>query len=168
MWATLRNAKVLPAESIRVLTAWADAGAPEGNPKDAPAARTFTGGWNLKPDVIVEMPKAFELPAKGTINYKYVLVKTNFPSDMWISSAEMRPGNSEVLHHGKVWVRPPGSHWMERAVPGEAYENETQRAIIGPNIGEEGNDILGKFNPAWERRISTSKARQSSFPRDRT
>ena len=56
-------------------------------------------------------------------------------------------GQREVLHHGKVWVRPPGSHWMENAVPGEAYENETQRAIIGINSGEEGNDILGKFNP---------------------
>ena len=36
---------------------------------------------------------------------------------------------------------------MENAVPGEAYENETQRDIIGRNSTEEGNDILGKFNP---------------------
>jgi hypothetical protein len=36
---------------------------------------------------------------------------------------------------------------LAKAVPGEAYENETQRDIIGRNAGEEGNDILGKFNP---------------------
>ena len=36
---------------------------------------------------------------------------------------------------------------MKDAVPGEAYENETQRDIIGRNSPEEGNDILGKFNP---------------------
>ena len=36
---------------------------------------------------------------------------------------------------------------MKNAVPGEAYENETQKAIIGNNAIEEGNDILGKFNP---------------------
>ena len=36
---------------------------------------------------------------------------------------------------------------MENAEPGEAYENETQRNIIGRNGAEEGNDILGKFNP---------------------
>ena len=70
---------------------------------------------------------------RGTINYKYILVKTNFPEDMWVVAAEMRPGNPKVLHHGKVWVRPPGSTWMENAVPGEAYENETQRDIIGRN-----------------------------------
>ena len=93
------------------------------------------------------MPKAFELPARGTINYKYVLVKTNFKDDMWISAAEMRPGDPAVLHHGKVWVRPPGSKWMEKAIPGEAYEAETQRDILGRNAIEEGNDILGKFNP---------------------
>ena len=54
---------------------------------------------------------------------------------------------AKVLHHGKVWVRPPGSRWLENAEPGEAYENETQREIIGRNGAEEGNDILGKFNP---------------------
>lgn len=142
-----KNARVLTPEAIKTLAAWADGGAPEGSAKDAPPARTFTSGWNLKPDMVIEMPKAFELPAKGTINYKYVLVKVNFPQDLWVSAAEMRPGNSEVLHHGKVWVRPPGSHWMENAVPNEAYENETQRNFIGLNVGEDGNDILGKFNP---------------------
>ena len=142
-----KNDKTLSADAMRVLTAWADGGALEGEAKDKPAARTFNNGWNIQPDIIVEMPKPFELPAKGTINYKFVVVKTNFDRDMWVSSAEMRPGNSEVLHHGKVWVRPPGSQWLARAVPGEAYENETQRDIIGRNAGEEGNDILGKFNP---------------------
>jgi len=138
--------KLAPAE-IATLTSWADNGAAEGDAKDAPAPLTFQDGWNIKPDVIVEMPKPFALPASGTINYKYIVVKTNFPQDMWIDSAEMRPGNPKVLHHGKVWVRPPGSHWMEKAVPGEAYETETQKDIIGRNNGEEGNDILGKFNP---------------------
>ena len=32
-------------------------------------------------------------------------------------------------------------------MPGEAYETETQRDILGRNSVEEGNDILGKFNP---------------------
>ena len=140
------NERKLTAHEIDVLAAWADAGAPAGNPKDAPPPRHFEDGWNIKPDVVIEMPKPFELPATGTINYKYIVVKTNFKEDMWIVAAEMRPGNAAVLHHGKVWVRPAGSTWMKDAVPGEAYENETQRDIIGRNSPEEGNDILGKFN----------------------
>ncbi len=93
---------------IKTLTAWVDAGAPEGDPKDAPAPLTFQNGWNLKPDLVVEMPKPFTLPGnKVTVNYKYIRVKGNFTEDMWVSAAEMRPGNRQVLHHGKVWVVPP-------------------------------------------------------------
>jgi len=141
------NDRRLAAGDIETVSAWVDAGAPPGDPAAAPPPRTFEAGWNLTPDIVVEMPKPFELPATGTINYKYVLVKTNFPEDLWVAAAEMRPGNPKVLHHGKVWVRPPGSRWMANAVPGVAYERETQRDIIGDNAIEEGNDILGKFNP---------------------
>ena len=112
--------KVLSAEELDTLARWADGGAPAGDPATAPPAREFASGWNITPDVVVEMPKPFELPARGTINYKYIVVKTNFPEDMWVVAAEMRPGDPAVLHHGKVWVRPPGSKWMEKAVPGEA------------------------------------------------
>ena len=110
----LSNDRSLSTAEIATLSAWADAGAPEGDAKDKPAPKTFVSGWNIKPDLVIEMPKAFELPATGTINYKYVLVKTDFKEDMWISSAEMRPGDTRVLHHGKVWVRPPGSSWTNR------------------------------------------------------
>lgn len=137
------NNRTLSAADIATLTAWVDNGAPEGDAKDKPAPRTFTDGWNIKPDVIVEMPKAFNLPATGTVNYQYIRVKTNFPNDMWVKAAEMRPGNSRVLHHGKAWVVPPGSRWMEDAIPGEAYEGRE----AGGNQMADGNDILGKFNP---------------------
>lgn len=141
------NERRLSTKDVELLSAWADAGAPAGNEKDAPPPMNFENGWNIKPDVIVEMPKPFELPARGTVNYKYIVVKANFQEDMWVTAAEMRPGNPAVLHHGKVWVRPPGSKWMEKAVPGEAYESESHRDILGRNAIEEGNDILGKFNP---------------------
>jgi mono/diheme cytochrome c family protein len=143
----LSNDRRLSDREIDAIVRWVDGGAPGGDPATAPAPRVFQSGWNISPDVIVEMPKPFVVPARGTINYKYILVKTNFKEDMWITAAEMRPGDPAVLHHGKVWVRPPGSNWMQRAVPGEAYETETQREILGRNAIEEGNDILGKFNP---------------------
>src|SRR6202035_3056151 len=95
-----------------------------------------------KPDMVIEMPKPFNLPATGTIDYQYVLVKGGFAEDVWVTQAEMRPGNPTVLHHGKVWVRPPGSHWMENAVPGVAYSTG-----MGRNSAAEGNDIIGKYNP---------------------
>jgi hypothetical protein len=141
------NERRLSARELDIIDNWVKGGAPAGDERNAPPPLAFNNGWNLKPDIVIEMPTAFELPARGTINYKYVVVKGNFTEDLWVSSAEMRPGNSKVLHHGKVWVRPPGSTWMKNAVPGVAYERETQADIMGDNAIEEGNDILGKFNP---------------------
>jgi hypothetical protein len=141
------NERRLSSREIDTISAWVDAGAPAGRESEAPPPLAFENGWNVKPDLVIEMPKPFELPATGTINYKYIVVNANFTEDLWVTAAEMRPGNTKVLHHGKVWVRPPGSTWMAKAVPGEAYERESHRDIMGNNAIEEGNDILGKFNP---------------------
>jgi mono/diheme cytochrome c family protein len=136
------NDRTLSQAQIETLVAWVDNGAPEGDAKDKPAPRTFQDGWNLKPDMIISMPKAFQLPATGTIDYQYILVKGDIKEDLWVKAAEMRPSNNAVLHHGKVYVRPPGSHWMADAIPGEPYSKG-----MGRNSADEGNDIIGKYNP---------------------
>ena len=97
----------LSESEIATLVSWADNGAPEGDAKDKPAPLTFTNGWNIKPDLIVEMPTEFHVPATGAVEYQYMRVKANFPEDMWVAAAEMRPGNPKVVHHGEVWVLPP-------------------------------------------------------------
>ena len=137
------NDRRLTGPEINTLVAWADTGASEGDAKDKPAPRTFETGWNIKPDIVVEMPKDFQVKAKGTIDYQFIRVKADFPEDMWVKAAEMRPGNPAVVHHMKGWVLPPGSRWMADAVPGEAYQGRE----MGPNQVSDGNDIIAKFNP---------------------
>lgn len=137
------NDPTLSEADVKTLSAWADIGAPEGNPKDAPPPIQFHDGWNIKPDMIVEMPKDFHVAATGTINYQNFLVKVNFPEDTWVAAAEMRPGNSKAVHHGRVIVRPPGSTFMADAIPGEPYET-TSAAAGNPQAG---TDLLGKYNP---------------------
>jgi len=137
------NNKTLSDAAIKTLVAWADTGTLEGNPKDAPAPRVFNEGWNLKPDMIIEMPKDVPLPATGTINYKSILVKANFTEDRWVVAAELRPGNNAAVHHMRAIVRPPNSGWMKDAVPGVAYE--AGDAEVGRQAAE--SDLLGKFNP---------------------
>ena len=146
-YRTLANDPRLTDSEVRTLIGWVDQGGPEGNAQDAPPPLTFSNGWTTKPDIVVEMPKPASIPASGAINYKYILVKFNSPSDLWVAGSEMRAGNPKVLHHGKVWVRPPGSHWMENAIAGECYDNGTQRDRIRTNLPQEGNEVIGKFNP---------------------
>lgn len=132
----------LSEADVKTLTAWADSGAPEGDAKDKPATLAFQDGWNLKPDLVIEMPNVFHVPATGTIEYQYTLVNYTFTEDTWIAAAEMRPGNSQVVHHGEVWVRPPGSKWMAGAKAGVSYPMPEM-----PKRPEDYIDVIGKFNP---------------------
>jgi hypothetical protein len=115
------NERRLSESDVKALTAWADNGAPEGEAKDKPAPLHFTEGWNIKPDVTIEMPNAFEVPAKGIIEYQYIVIPTHFEKDVWVKAAEVRPGNRAVMHHVIVYVRPPGSQYLKEAQPGIPY-----------------------------------------------
>ncbi len=139
-----RNDPTLSDEEIQTLVAWADTGATEGDRRDAPAPREFVDGWNIVPDMIIEMPVPLQVPAEGTINYQNVLVEVDFPEDVWVVAAEMRAGNREVVHHMRGNVRPPDSSFMKDAIPGVAYENGHE--ILGPL--DPRVDMLGKYNPA--------------------
>jgi hypothetical protein len=116
------NERRLSDAQIDTLARWADSGAPEGNAKDAPAPRSFMEGWNIgKPDMVIEMPVDYEVPASGTIEYTYFVMPTNFTEDRWVQLAEIRPGNRKVVHHVIAFVREPGSKWLPGAQPGVAF-----------------------------------------------
>ena len=136
------NSAKLGSNEINVLVAWADNGAPEGDAKDKPAPRAFPEGWNIKPDFTVEMPIDFHVPASGAVEYQYIKIKGNFTEDVWVEAAEMRPGNSKVVHHGETWVLPPGSKWMANAEYGVAYSMTKM-----PKVPQDDADVIGKFNP---------------------
>jgi hypothetical protein len=122
------NERTLSQREIDMLVTWARSGAPEGNPKDAPAPLSFTEGWGMgKPDVVFEMPNAFEIPASGTIEYQYIVIPTGFTEDKWVVQAEARPGNRAVTHHVICSVREPGSKWMSEAVPGVPFVPKKRR-----------------------------------------
>ena len=115
------NDRRLSDGDIARISAWVDAGAPEGDAKDKPAPVTWTEGWNIKPDVVIAMPKPYKVPATGVIEYTYFVIPHPFQQDTWVLDGEVRPGNRSVVHHASVHVRPPGSEWLKDAEPGEPY-----------------------------------------------
>lgn len=95
------------------MVAWVKAGAPAGDPKDAPPPRHWVEGWNIgEPDQVFEMPKPFALPAKGAIEYQYLILPTHFSEDRWVQRVEVRPSNHATVHHAVVYIREPGSKWL--------------------------------------------------------
>lgn len=110
------NDPTLSEAEKQTLLAWIDAKAPAGNPKDAPAPRQFVEGWNIgQPDLVVSMPKPYDVPASGTIEYTRFILPLHFTEDRWVHAAEIRPGNRAVVHHVIAYLREPGSPWLKGA-----------------------------------------------------
>jgi len=105
---TFENERGLTADEKALITRWADSGAAEGNPADLPAAPRFVEGWSIgKPDAVFEMAEDYAVPAKGTIQYEYFTVPTNFPEAKWLQAIEVRPGNRALVHHVLVYYQAP-------------------------------------------------------------
>ena len=116
------NDRSLAQDEIDTLVSWADAGAPEGDAKDAPPPVEWADGWSIgKPDIVVEMPHDFDVPAAGTVEYQYIVIPSGFKEDTWVQAAEARPGNRALVHHIIAFVRPPGSKWLKEAQPGVPF-----------------------------------------------
>ncbi|MBW3597178.1 MAG: redoxin domain-containing protein [Planctomycetes bacterium] len=105
----------LTDEEKELIYRWVDAGAPEGDPSEAPPPRVFVQGWRIgEPDLIVLMAeKPFQVPPEGEVKYQYFIVDPGFTEDKWIQAAECRPGNRAVVHHIIVAAMKPGSKKQE-------------------------------------------------------
>src|SRR5262249_56178735 len=78
---------------------------PFGDGKAWPAPRAFPEGWSIgKPDLVVEMPEPYSVPAQGTVPYQYFRVPSGFTEDRWVQAAEARPGDPSVVHHVLVAI----------------------------------------------------------------
>jgi len=107
-YGAFRNNPSLSQGEIDTIVSWVNAGAPEGNPKDTPALPKFAEGWQIgKPDQVFEMAADFEVPARGSIDYQYFEVPTNFTEDRWMQAGEVRAGDRAHVHHIIVYVREP-------------------------------------------------------------
>lgn len=116
------NDNSLTREQIAAIASWADAGAPAGDPSDAPPVPHWANGWNIpQPDLVMQMPKLVTLPAHGDVEYTYEIVPTHFTQDKWVQASEIRPTSRDHVHHAVVYVRPPNSKWLRNAPVGRPF-----------------------------------------------
>ena len=90
----------LAAEEIELIARWIKQGKPEGDSKNLPPPPRFTEGWKLgQPDIVVNMPTAYEIPAEGPDIYRNFVLPLDIPQGKYIKAAEYRPSNRKVVHH---------------------------------------------------------------------
>ncbi|HEX8914499.1 MAG TPA: hypothetical protein VF796_19275 [Humisphaera sp.] len=113
----------LTEQQIATLRAWADAGAPEGDPNLAPPAPTFAKGWQLgEPDLVIEMPESYALHAEGPDVLRNFVVPVSVDADKMVGAIEFRPGNPKVVHHALVFLDGSGqARKLDAADPGPGY-----------------------------------------------
>jgi hypothetical protein len=112
------NDKSLTQAQIATLVAWADNGAPKGEPADMPPTPQFANDWEagVNPDYVFEMPIDFAIPAAGEVPYQHFWIPIPFTEERFVESVEFRPGNRSVVHHTTVYLRdvPEGGKVDER------------------------------------------------------
>lgn len=137
------NDRRLSQKEIDTITAWVDAGAPKGDDKDLPPMPKFTPGWTFgEPDLIIEMPVDYEVPAEGEIPMQNFYVPVPFNEERWVEKVELRPGNPAVVHHSiaNVVNLPAGT----KIVNGKAVSNGAAAAQLnGQSARETGGTSEG-------------------------
>jgi hypothetical protein len=140
-----KHSKALSEDEIATLSAWAEAGAPEGDRSDLPTPPVYRDGWALgDPDLVLEASEDFAIPAGGKDIYRCFVIPTNLPDDKYISAIEYRAGNAKVVHHILTYVDTAGqARKRDEADPGLGYS-----CSFGPGIEIHGD--LGGWAPGNE------------------
>ncbi len=138
----------------KLIADWVQAGTPEGDKKDLPAAPAFAEGWRIpKPDVVFTVPKPFKVPASGTVEYQFFAIDTGFTEDKWVKAAEVKSSCPAVVHHVLVFAQPPQDpkarptsgrrrgfidNWLTASVPGARptilAEGQAKRVPAGSRL----------------------------------
>ena len=92
--------KVLTADELETLSAWVDAGKPEGDPSYNPGLPDFPSGSQIgTPDQVLAMGEAYVHGGDMTDQYQVFVLPTDFDGDVSIRALEVQPGNGNVAHH---------------------------------------------------------------------
>ena len=103
-----RDERRLPDADIALIQAWVKGGMEEGT-GTAPAPPTFGSGWALgEPDLLVEMPAAYHLPADGPDIYRNIAMPLGLTEDKWVTAIDMKPSARAAVHHVLYFADPNG------------------------------------------------------------
>ena len=95
-----RDSRRLTDDQLALIQTWVKEGMPKGDLSKTPPLPKFTEGWQIgTPDLVVEMPKAFTIPAEGPDIYRNFVIPMDLKSDKWVQAVELRTTSRGVVHH---------------------------------------------------------------------
>jgi len=91
----------LSPEHIETIRRWAEGGAPEGEPRDLPAAPRVDSAWQLgTPDLVLTPAKPYALVSASPHGdvFRNLVIRTGLDTDRFIRAVEFQPGGAPVHH----------------------------------------------------------------------
>ena len=101
-----QNERRLSPAEITAIERWAASGARRGNAEQEPAPPHFdSSGWKLgTPDLVLEAPRPYQIPADGPDQYECFIAPINLTQARYIRAVEFRPSNRRVVHHALLFA----------------------------------------------------------------
>jgi hypothetical protein len=105
-----RDERRLSDRQITLFQRWVESGMAEGDAQKHSKEPEFPRGWYLgKPDLIVTMDRAFDVPADGPDIYRNFVLPLHLAEDKWVTAIDIRPSAREVVHHALYFRDEKGS-----------------------------------------------------------
>lgn len=143
--AQYQNDRSLSAEQMALITGWVDAGAPEGNPADAPPAPPEPAGGLSRVDATLTMPVDYT-PQKSPDDYRCFLIDWPYADTRYVTGFRANPGNPTIVHHVIAYLASPSqvaaAQANDDAEPGPGYT-----CFGGPGINGGRVAWLGSWAP---------------------
>ena len=134
------NERYLTPEEIQLINDWVNAGAPEGNPANAPTPPVYSSNAVItNPNFVAQIP-TYAVGSSQDI-YRCFVIPTSEGVDKFITRFEVLPGNRSIVHHVLVFrdeTNTPAT--LDANDPGPGYTS------FG-GIGSQGAKLIGAWVP---------------------
>ncbi len=125
------NERRLRDDQIALIQQWVAAGAPEGNPADAPRLPAFADGWQLgTPDLVLTLPEPYVLRPGTRDVFRHFVIPVPITTARYVRGVEIRADRPQTLHHADLALdRARVSRALDRADPGPGFSTMDSDAV---------------------------------------
>jgi hypothetical protein len=144
---TFKNARWLSGDEIKLIQRWANAGAPLGDPADAPSRAPDTAseltGQVVTFDIGVDYTPH---PAVNEMDdYHCFIVDPGITTDTFITGFDIQPGDTRVAHHAALFALPDAKAEADAAALDAAQDGPGYTCFGAPGLNTV--SLLGAWAP---------------------
>jgi hypothetical protein len=144
-YGKFKDDRSLTPEQVETIVKWVDGGAPRGDLAALPRVPEVATGWSHgEPDLVIEMPIDFAIPAEGEVPITDFFVKAPFTHDVYVKALEVRPGTAGVIHHAGLYVidrLPDGAKLVNGRIVNADGKEMTRNQVARANGGTSTQEI---------------------------